>query len=108
MIGARICASQRMSHFFAISGPGNSRELKQTSIPMLTAGVCWSKYDLHQSVLASWYLSSWSTCFVMQHETAGVASGVVTRVEQTTSVLSTIVVRRINEWWGLCVDLTIY
>ena len=36
------------------------------------------------------------------------ASGVVTSVEQTTSVLSTIVVRRTNEWWGLCVDLTIY
>ena len=46
---------------------------------------------------------------MMQHETAGVASsGVVTSVEQTTSVLSTIVVCRINEWWGLCDDLTIY
>ena len=36
LVGAHICASQRTGRFFAISGLGNNRELKQTSIPVLT------------------------------------------------------------------------
>ena len=60
---------------------------------------CLSKHDLHQSgiqtrsgpkhprseiqlvtldmLVRRGYLSSWSTCFMMQHETAGVAIGAV-------------------------------
>ena len=43
--GARICASTKNNFFFAVSSPGNDRESKQTSIPALTAGVCWKKYS---------------------------------------------------------------
>ena len=63
LVGAHICASQMTSRFFAISGLGNNRELKQTSTCVLTAGVCWSKYVL--SVIASCeYLTSLSMCLI--------------------------------------------
>ena len=81
-MSAYLCIPENKP-LFAISGLGNSRELKQISILVLTAGMCWSKYGLHQSVLASrGYLVSLSKCFMVQHETAGVGSGAVS-IDQT-------------------------
>ena len=34
LIGAHICASQRISHFFRIFRQGNNGEMKQTSVPI--------------------------------------------------------------------------